>query len=425
MPTVPSEQTIRAVCETLSTFYANQNLSLLETQLRQKKTSVRYALSAVTYLGSNRLGALLLFCVASFVYPRRWFVSNEQDYYVLSLSKNNEIAISRLLAALEHTVGSSVGLNNRKLSFAERIRIFRYPSYWSMATKAFLKHRNSSALSQLNIALALSILPLFFANLTKANSKTLVVANDHSPAAVAAVNSAHQLGIEVCYVQHGSVTRAFPPLNYSIALLQNDFSRECYLSIDSKYKTKVALFPCFETPFKITRSLPLNPTICIALSFFPNLISLRELITQLNELFPRSKISLKQHPRCNIDLSQIGCEMDVSILSRDIATDFLAHQIDLAIVANSSVTVEFLHFGCPVIYWPHGDTGPRDYYGFLGSGIVPEISGDLLQNPDQISGFFDENWRSRFARFDPLVNQTYEELVAQAMCWFKDRTPPK
>src|SRR5690606_18182252 len=54
--------------------------------------------------------------------------------------------------------------------------------------------------------------------------KNIFFSNDHTPAARALLIAAKDLSIKTIYLQHAAVSTIFPPLNFSLSLLDGQYS---------------------------------------------------------------------------------------------------------------------------------------------------------------------------------------------------------
>ena len=56
----------------------------------------------------------------------------------------------------------------------------------------------------------------------------MIFANDHIPEARSCILACKKLGIKTVYIQHGAVSKYFPPLEFNLALLESQYSLDIY-----------------------------------------------------------------------------------------------------------------------------------------------------------------------------------------------------
>ena len=414
----PTKSTIGELISSLDAYYTRPGLTNLSEQLVKKRPILRPAMKLISVLGKFRSGQTLMFCFCVLFYPKKWFAKVSSDFYVVSLTANNERALMRCLSAMEKHTQHNASINIERVSTGVRLRYCFDREYRREALSALSRTGEEDPFLQINRMMGISVLPIFLDDLLRSNAKVVIVANDHSPASVALTTAAQQLKLLTCYVQHGPVTKEFPPLKFNLALLHNEFSRDCYMSSGPIGDTQIEIFPPIQTPFQQIRPMPDRLKICIAMSFFPNLAELQTLVETLQSFDHVDSITLKKHPRCKLDHEKIARELGVTFWREDKLTDTFVRSVDLCIVSNSGVTTEFLHGGCPTVFWEHGDTSTKDYYGYLKMGIIPEFDIFMIKEPTILDNFFDDEWLVRYSRIDPLVKGKSEAYYKEAMKWF-------
>ena len=254
---------------------------------------------------------------------------------------------------------------------------------------------------------------LFCRDLRQSQPRVVVVANDHSPAAVALIALTIEMDLPCVYVQHGPVSDSFPPLNVDLAILHNVVSRDRYDSaskrIGGSRSSRVAILPPFKGPSCSIRRPAAPYQICIALSFFPDIPQISALVVALRDRGDVAKITISRHPRCVADLSELAGH-GAEIIDSGTTTLEIARKVDLCIVANSGVGLEYLHEGCPTFDLAPSDPVLDDYYGFVAAGLLTRFDMGLLDQPSRISAAFDLEWQERFAQFDPTLTQSVADL---------------
>ena len=189
--------------------------------------------------------------------------------------------------------------------------------------------------------------------------RVLLFANDHSPNQVACSMVAKELGIPRIYIQHAEVTALFPHLDFEIAILRNEASREIY---EQAGPVPAGTFSISreKEPFRaaeFSRALLGQPLVGIYLTAQVEWSGVRRVLEMIAANSEVRGVFLKPHPGLSKQLVARECP-GVSI-EYDIPG--IPH---IAVVANSSVVVELLHRSIPVFQNYGMDSVPDDYYGF-------------------------------------------------------------
>lgn len=393
----------------LSSYLNDPSRSGFEDQVRRKRPRIGYALPVVALLAKSRLGIWLMLVVLTFLYPGPWFARSGREIYSVALTGNNARAINRLADAMGEDA-SKIRPNTYPLPLRERLVALQ--SAWEISGVGS-RFDQPTAFVFLNQMLAAVSIMLFWRNLTQSQPQAVVVANDHSPAAVALIALTREMKLPCVYVQHGPVSESFPPLTVDLAILHNLISKDRYdvasNRIGGSRPSRVAILPPFREPSCPIRR-PIAPyDICIALSFFPDIPQISALVDVLRDRADVATITISRHPRCVADLSALAGQ-GVVIVDKRTSTQVIARGVDLCIVANSGVGLEYLHEGCPTFDLAPSDPVLDDYYGFVAAGLLTRFELGLLDQPSRISAAFDLEWQERFAQFDPTLTQSVADL---------------
>ncbi|MEM8918569.1 MAG: hypothetical protein AAGE37_06865 [Pseudomonadota bacterium] len=236
--------------------------------------------------------------------------------------------------------------------------------------------------------------------------RVLCVASDHSPIKMALLHIARERQIQTCYLQHAPVADYFPPLDYDLAVLFDEHSHAIYQRAaahrEVESRASVQILPPFEenaSPMRLD-SPPFRTG--IFLSYLFDAPALEKLILILSGHPGVSDIFIRRHPRCKADLSDLLARPCVFEPPHAEMGAFL-DKCDLALVPNSGAAIEALHLGVPTFYTPGMDGIEYDYYGFVAEGIVPLFDPAVLADSEQVTRFFDKEWKQQFARYDSTV----------------------
>lgn len=140
-----------------------------------------------------------------------------------------------------------------------------------------------------------------------------------------------------------------------------------------------------------------NLRVVIFLSKSVNWSVLDQTLEKLSSSYPEvENIALKFHP--SLLLKKVYPQEDLSHLQ---ASEALSHA-DIVLCGNSSVALEALMMGIPMVYLNELDYDPFDLYGLIESGLYPK---ELSLTQAIRDHFFSENWFQDFeAKLQQLSN---------------------
>ncbi len=247
----------------------------------------------------------------------------------------------------------------------------------------------------------------------KNNIFYIIVANDHSPIPVAFSMIAKELGIERIYIQHAEISKSFPELDFEYNILRNKSSLEIYKEIGIKANIKPIIISRYKKDFsienlqenlnRIKNTNVINIVIYLTGTYKQDKVKL--LVEMLKRNSGIESIIIKLHPNGNKEgLENIGVELSLhNILNQHIA-----------IVANSSVVIELLHKGIPVVQNFEIDSILEDYYGFVSSGIVKKIHISEAYRDFWSNTEYDREWLYKYSYYNSSAIKSEKQFnIAQ------------
>jgi hypothetical protein len=233
-----------------------------------------------------------------------------------------------------------------------------------------------------------------------------VVANDHSAGPIAFSSVMKIWGVPRLYLQHGEVSERLPPLEFEYSVLRNSISLDIYRRIGP------VSGEVFVVPRKVAEpryaELLRSPPEPVEVVVYPSSVHrdavLREMLHAIVANPAVAKCAVKPHPRSPVSGSDVidGVEVIDSIPDR-------AH---LALVGNSSITLELLARGVRAYILFALDSIDQDYYGFVANGVARSVE---LEN---LSDAFWRDWlpaqpmMTALARYDPLIDDEWRADAA-------------
>ncbi|WP_414471767.1 hypothetical protein [Microvirga sp. M2] len=227
-----------------------------------------------------------------------------------------------------------------------------------------------------------------------------VVANDHAPLQVGFAMAMETLGVPVIYMQHAEVSGAFPPLDFTAAVLRNQVSLDRYRNA-GRVKGRVFVVSrnfdggSFQ---KVPEKLIDQAIVGIYPTSHCDPAAIRRAIDSLGRNPAVADYFVKPHPNS----ATVFTDEDARHFRvRSAAPD----EDHVAIVGNSSVVVDLLGRGHPVYQLFELDRIEPDYYGFVKLGLVPAIAPAALAQKFWDDGFYRQEWLQRVSQYEPSIRE--------------------
>jgi len=215
---------------------------------------------------------------------------------------------------------------------------------------------------------------VYLRKLQKYRPQAIVFANDHNTDARAMLLAARRLGIKTIYIQHASVSTLFPPLQFSLSLLEGQDSLDKYRQC-GPVAGRVELIGMPKADAFVAYRNQHARIQAIGISFNPldDTGEIEQLLRHLTQDFPATKIMLRPHPR---DTRPVGSLLAVSPSislsdSRSVSSfDYLRH-LDAQISGTSGIHLEAVLLNVwSIFYSMNAREVVEDYYGFIRHGLV-------------------------------------------------------
>jgi hypothetical protein len=212
-----------------------------------------------------------------------------------------------------------------------------------------------------------------YLNLSKPNA--IIMSNDHLVWHRALRIAAQKNAIPVIYLQHASVTRKFPKLEFDLSLLegQDAFNKYKEKGIDGKVSLVGMIKFDDYYPF-ISYHNNIN-TIGISTNILDNKNSIEALVSLIREKFPKKSIIIRPHPQNNDEMfyRNLSNKFNVAFSDSKFENSFeYLKKVDLNIACESSIHLEAVLMNVYPIYYQLTDE-MKDHYGYLNNGLVPDV----------------------------------------------------
>ena len=227
--------------------------------------------------------------------------------------------------------------------------------------------------------------------LDKYKVKVLVLANDHNDINRCLIFNALEKGIKTVYVQHASVKRGFPRLDFTYSFLDGKESLEKYL-YDGKPKGEVYLSGGvrFDSLYdKIVKRNYETKRIGIAINMLDDFEKIKSLCLFLKNNNYNDLI-LRPHPRYQHLNSEwlINNNISISNPKEESSFDFIS-KIDFMISNESAIHLDASIMYCPTVLYNMSDNKVLDDYNFVKNNLVKLANTDeellkFIKNPKDV-----------------------------------------
>ena len=298
------------------------------------------------------------------------------------VSQNNYDALHFLKEQLQETIfvagqNKQIGRYNKQVNrLSLRWKFFYTAKLFFPIFFGLYKKQGSKAIRFFDlIFVSIGYYEAYLKHLQKHRPRAVVFANDHNDDSRAMLLAANKLRIPTVYIQHATVSTAFPPLEFSLSLLEGqdalDKYRQCGLV---QGEVKLIGMPKADKFMQFRNFKPAVKNVGIAGNLMDDYEALKATILQLIQQFPALNFTFRPHPGDARDFNfvpQAGKNAGFSSPKSEGAFEFLKNQ-DLILAAESSIHLEAALLNIPGIYFRFGQSNIYDYYGFVKTGLITE-----------------------------------------------------
>ncbi|MCG2579686.1 MAG: hypothetical protein KA296_02310 [Marinobacter sp.] len=327
----------------------------------------------------------------------------KSSFVVLATSRNQINTTSGTIEALRAEGNSVLGISKKKrLKATDEKRLYDPIAYNAKdiirALIAFRNHGRTldNQLKEkcvkgarsyfLEIAKVYLYLAYFYRILGETNPKYVVTSNDHSALNRCMLAIAHHLDIKTVYIQHASVSPAFPALLFDYAFLDGPAAAETYARCSDnrpdtlKRCVKPNIIYSGQKKSLTRQSEKTKHNVGIAVNKLDDMDSVIEVIQSL--INQSVKVITRWHPRQSMsDIRKLEKQASYSVnltLSNpehETVDDFLS-SLDWLVAGNSSIHLEGAIKGVAPIYYEFSPAEISDYYGYAKKGLAKWVKSE-------------------------------------------------
>lgn len=262
--------------------------------------------------------------------------------------------------------------------------------------------------------------------LRRIDPDVVVVSNDHTPACVGVAAAARAQGRRTAYLQHAHVSPLFPPLNFSLSVLDSRAALDIYEAKGPRRGHVVFKGVDGDSlPIRLRKFTESDPKLTIGIvvnNSCPN----PSLVEGLSRLLGDKRVErlfVRPHPASPLSwYDNLPAGVELRMPQEPLAE--VARHADLIFAGNTSAVLEALKSGAPTILWESIDQLADDYYGFVRYRLVPTISDPLSLSLAEVCNFFSGDWPVRMRYFDAsYMNENAADLRGAFLDLLKSSRP--
>jgi hypothetical protein len=317
----------------------------------------------------------------------------EGKIWLYVVSQNNYEALNFLKEKLPETVfiagqNKQIGRYNKKVNrLSLRWKLFHTAWLFFPVFIGLYKVHGRRAFRFFDIIfISIGYYEQYRKHLKKYKPRAIIFANDHNDDARAMLLAANEQHIPTIYIQHASVSTAFPPLEFSLSLLEGQDALDKYKQCGPiSGEVKLIGMPKADKFMQFRNFKKTVENVGIAGNLLDDYAALKETIIHLAQHFPEIHFTFRPHPGDKRDFTFVQRAGKNAILSSpktETAFEFLKRQ-DAIIAADSSIHLEAALLNIPGIYFRFGESKfTWDYYGYVKQGLIKNAAtlNDLIQN---------------------------------------------
>jgi len=344
----------------------------------------------------------------------QWY--NNTTLFVLP-TKNNQNALNKVIRLLNQN-----NFDYRLLKFEntpdcyplmrmDLISLINLPFLWKDFYNSLYENRRIISFYMAYFVFSPGYPWFFFKVLSKYRPQCVIISNDHSCPTKCLELVCEDLNIKTIYVQHASVSYAFPELHFSYSFLDGMDALEKYTSDGKKSKGEIYLLGAVRydelSSCRINRIISKRNCIGIAINEVDDNLIVNNICNKLLNMYSDVRIKIRAHPAMkntpflfdNTDRIIYTCAVDENIV------EYL-DSIDMQIAGDSGVHFDAIIGGVKTIAFNFSKNEYGDNYGYVRSGMVEYASNfcDLTQYinsqieiDEKIVSYYDESFGKTYA----------------------------
>lgn len=342
----------------------------------------RFIVSSLIYVMKQVIWVLLRVPFRfKFAFPKNYSEWYDNTTLFVLTTKNNQNALAKVIEKLKQNnydyklLQSETDPECYPLFGMYMISLLNLPFLWKVFYQSLLEDRRIIAY-YISIFISSPGYPwFFFSVLRKYRPKCVVIANDHSCPTKSLELVCEDLAIKTVYVQHASVSYAFPELHFSYSFLDGKDALNKYTGGDKQSKGEIFLLGAVRydslSTYRIHRTASKRNCVGIAINLIDSNKKVNDLCNMLLNYYPDIKIKIRSHPalKYNPFVFDNPIRISYTCASDESIVDYL-DSIDFQIAGDSGVHLDAIVGGVKTLAYNFSDNEYGDGYGFISCGLV-------------------------------------------------------
>jgi uncharacterized pyridoxamine 5'-phosphate oxidase family protein len=207
--------------------------------------------------------------------------------------------------------------------------------------------------------------------------KCILLANDHNLWHRVIRHAGNKRNIPTVYIQHASVSKRFPPLRFTLSLLEGNHAKNIYTSIERNNSIKLVGMAKFDPYFHNANKSFTVEKIGICTNTLDEDDQIFNLVRLIKTEFPYFVVILRPHPLDKRDdlYNKIKKDLKINISSSHLENSFeFLETVDTMIAGESSIHLEAALMNVyPIHFQMSSNSTFHDYYEYIKNGVTDEV----------------------------------------------------
>ncbi len=386
-------------------------------EILAKKPVLRFAIKWIESFKGSKLYTfiLVLYVVKSILNLK---AKGGGDILACSTTANEHSKVDYIKNSLaDYTLENSSISNKNILYLPNVIHFYKIGLRYKNITQIFrlmMHFRQMDFIPACLIAAYLGYYIKFLHIMEQCPPRAVLVTSTYASDSMALICAAKHMNIPVILVPHANITEDYSTSNmhYDLAILSGKYASDILSQYNEHFSTQI-VYSGVEgktTALKLNRPIK---TVGIFLTAQTNMTNLEKILHQIRKKFEEAAIVIRPHPveLVRPDFATLAGKSGITISPKGTRLDEDVSKVDLAIIGNSSVHLEVLKQGVPVVYYAGLDGYSHDVNGFVKNKIVPEIEDVNALNLEVINAFYtDPVWQEHYRYYDAGYGVAEEDM---------------
>ena len=377
----------------------------------QKIQLWHYVISSLRFLYRNIKNSLLQ---APSKYKFAWITKYGYLYNNTLLfnlpTVNNQKAYEKIIANVERVkdnvrIITEFSYDNYPKLWIYVISFFYLPFLWLKFKKSSNADRRIIAYNLYDFIIAPGLTFFYFSICRRYKPECVLLSNDHRIFTKTLELVCEDCGIKTIYVQHASVSYAFPELHFTYSFLDGMDALQKYTDGDKQSKGNIFLLGAIRydglSAYRLSRRSFYRGCIGVAINLLDDNNITNKVCNLLLEKYPNVKLKIRSHPAMlnNPFLFDNSDRIIYTCASNESMVDYL-DSIDLQIASDSGIHFDAIIGGVKTVAYNLSKSVFGDNYNYVKNGMLA--------------------YANDFETLDQIISSSYDNIVDENIVRFYD-----